>query len=142
MRYAHGPTLAFHKRVGFEGMVRTAVSRVRPRMSHPDNHIENIAIYSQKDNLPADIYMVKAVPGRGGLANQNRRLCCNAVLVLLYRFQLDNQYRCDVVIASLSDQDLGPFGDRTFALVCCQTNAAKNIIPASYPPKQVTASTG
>ena len=43
MRDAHSPTLAFDKRVGGQGMVRTGIPRLRPIMSHPHNHAGTIA---------------------------------------------------------------------------------------------------
>ena len=48
MRDAHSPTLAFDKRVGGQGMVRTGISRLRPIMSHPHNHAGTIANNDKK----------------------------------------------------------------------------------------------
>ena len=42
VRDTHSAALALNEGVGNEGMVRTAVSRVRPCMSHPDNHAPNL----------------------------------------------------------------------------------------------------
>ena len=49
MRDTHGAALALNERVGSQGMMRTAVSRMRPRMSHPHNHKWTIPNKVKKD---------------------------------------------------------------------------------------------
>ena len=50
--YAHVAALALYQRVGGQGMVRTAVSRVRPGVSHPNYHAGTIANKSKKRKPP------------------------------------------------------------------------------------------
>ena len=47
--YTRSPALTGHERLGLQGMVAAAVSRVRMRMSHSDDHGGTIAKYGLKD---------------------------------------------------------------------------------------------
>ena len=53
MRHAHVAALALHERVGCQGVVRTAVSRMRPRMSHPGITIRGLYQIKAKKEKPS-----------------------------------------------------------------------------------------
>jgi hypothetical protein len=54
MRNANGTALAFCERLCLQRVVRTAVSRVRPRVSHPDYHMGNIPDTATKEKPAPD----------------------------------------------------------------------------------------
>lgn len=51
VRHAGSPALTLVERLFFEGMVRTAVSRMSPSMSHSDDHERHYSMLLKKRQL-------------------------------------------------------------------------------------------
>jgi len=67
MRHTGGAALAYGELLGLEGMVATAVSRMRPCVSHPDYHGSIYSIWGQKRQTPA---LCKTGGGSGRLGGK------------------------------------------------------------------------